>query len=285
MTTEAGAPGAEGAGGAGGTPAAGTQAWYSSAPENLRGLAELKGWDQPSKALESYQQLEKMRGVPPERLLTLPAKEDDAEGWAALHGRIGRPDKPEEYGIEGADPELLAEIHKAGLSKRQATALAGVITARAQAAESRSREQTEAQVATDQATLRREWGQEHDSNVRHAQEVVSKLYKAVGYENVEQFRAHLSEIESKIGHAPFMRMFAFLGRGIAEPAFAGAENRGEGFGAMTPGAAKAKISQLEGDPDFQKRLLSEDKSVRAVANAERARYFDIAYPTEKGNAA
>src|SRR4051812_22872278 len=71
------------------TTAAANAPWYGGvADAELRGFAELKGWKSPDDALVSYRNLEKLQGVPPERLLKLPEKADDP-AWSEIHGKLG----------------------------------------------------------------------------------------------------------------------------------------------------------------------------------------------------
>lgn len=281
MTTPAeGAAPAGAAGGEGqGAPAA-APSWYSTAPEELRGLAELKGWDVPEKALKSYRELEKFRGVPPERLLTLPDKDDSPE-WEGVHGKLGRPEKPEGYEIEGADPELLAALHKEGLSKRQAKNLAGVLVSRAQAAQAAAAKQSDEAVQAEDAALRREWGAEYDANVKRGQEVAAKVFKAVGFESKEEMDGFLDAMQKsagKDGYSKTMKLFAFFGRNLGEHGFVqGDAGAAQPFG-MTPAAAKAAILALEADPAWQKRFLDDNKATRAGAMAEKDRLYRVAYP-------
>ena len=89
-----------------------------------RGYAQNKGWKAPADVLKSYREFEKFKGVPQERLLALPDKEDDAEGWAKVHARLGRPEKPEDYALDTGNPEhsaMIAKVmHESGISKAAA---------------------------------------------------------------------------------------------------------------------------------------------------------------------
>lgn len=68
--------------------------------------------------------------------LTIPTSEDDKEGWAQLWNQLGRPEKPEDYGIEAPenlpegmtfDKDFMLEMakvaHEAGVPKKQFEAL------------------------------------------------------------------------------------------------------------------------------------------------------------------
>lgn len=259
--------------GAQGAPAAAGD-WLSGFSAENRGYVENKGWKDPGAMLESYRVLEKVRGVPAERLLKLPEKDDDAAGWGEVYGRL-RPGKVEDYGIEGADPELLSKVYEAGLSKRQAQALATYLGERGKAAQAKAAEERGLKAETDLAALRREWGQEYDANIQAGQ----RAKQALGWNDET-----LDKLEEALGTRGALELAARIGRGLSEDGFAGPRepqgSTAQPFG-MTRSAALAKYSELMGSPEFQKRLMSEDPAVRRAAVNERQRLALVAFPDEE----
>src|SRR4051812_34983762 len=85
----------------------GTPEWISkiTKPE-LKGLAESRKWESPEMLLESFHNLEKLRGIPQEKIMAVPDSTDQA-ALDIVYNRLGRPDKPELYGLpkdaEGSD--------------------------------------------------------------------------------------------------------------------------------------------------------------------------------------
>lgn len=259
-----GAPGVGGAGAAtGGAGAAAPASWTASLPEGVKGFAELKGWKDVGQVIESYQGLEKLTGHPQERLVALPKDATDQAAWDRVYEKMGRPLKPEEYGLaagEGADPEFAGwaskTFHKLGLSKTQAAEIAKEWTGYAQGLEQKmiSEANTKSQLADTQ--LKTEWGAAYDQNVRQAQlaarefgvktEVVEALEDVMGYDGVMKL---FHNIGSKLGQAPFV---------------AGGKGQTSFSGAMTPDAAKAqiKIYQSGQDPEFTKKYLAGDTEAR-----------------------
>lgn len=256
--------------------AAGSPSPWAGLSEDIRGFVEMKGWKDPGAAIESYRNLEKLRGVPAERLLTLPAKEDDAEAWNSIYGRLGRPSKPEEYGIEGVAPELIAEVHKAGLTKRQASALAGFITERAGKSKAEADAKWEAESAAADEALKREWGGEFETNLKAATQLANRVRTGLNMDQA-QWDAFADKMQRAVGVETAVKMFALLGRGLGEHKFVEGEGKGEGFG-MTPARAKAELGQLRLDPEHQKRKMSENKAVRMAAVEREMALDKIAFP-------
>lgn len=117
-----------------GTPPAAPPAatWRDTLPDDLKSDASIQKFaDVPSLA-KSYRELEKMRGVPADRLLTIPDKDDDKDGWGKVWSRLGRPETADKYSqvdkavLEkaGLPPEVLAaayaKFHELGIPDRQA---------------------------------------------------------------------------------------------------------------------------------------------------------------------
>ena len=51
----------------------------------------------------SYLNAQQLLGAPADQLVRMPTKPDDEAGWAALHKRMGKPDKAEDYILKTAD--------------------------------------------------------------------------------------------------------------------------------------------------------------------------------------
>jgi hypothetical protein len=263
----------QGAAGQGsGAPAAAPNPW-GELPADLSGFVQNKGWQSPVDALKSYVNLERLRGVPETELLRIP-KENDAAGWDAVYGRL-RPGKVEDYGIEGADAELLAKVHEAGLSKQQAQRLAEYLGTRAKTAQEQSEQAKAQRQEADMAALKTEWGGEYDANV----EAGKRAARALGWD-----AATIDKLEDALGTRGVYELAARLGRGLREDGFAGQQGPQSGqslpFG-MTPQAAGARLQQMQNDPAFQARLYHADKGVRLEAMKERDAIASLAYPEER----
>lgn len=249
------APGAGDGGGTGG-------AWFDSIPDaELKGFAQTKGWKDPASVVDGYRNLERLIGAPKERVLKLPEKPDDP-GWNDVYARLGRPDKPEAYELpvpEGhGDPEFakgIAEVmHKHGVPKGAAQALAQFNNDYvSKLVESHQREQ-EQKSAADLSQLKTEWGAKFDENA----ELSKRAAREFGVSE-DQAKA----IEGALGTAGMLKLFNSIGSKLAEPkAFeAGGGDGGSGFG-LTPEAARSRIGQLRNDRDWAAKYLAGDVNAR-----------------------
>ncbi len=226
--------------------------WYSGIQdEGLRGLAELKGWDSPEKALSSYKNLEKLTGLPPERLLKIPDK-DDAAGLAELNKRFGwaAPDDAKDYNIEvpeGSDnryaehirgvfkelgvPKDLAEK----LAKAQNTYMADLLKSEDDAYNVKAQ--------ADMAALKAEWGGEFDK----LDQLGRRAAKEFG---VDQTTLEL--MEDLLGPAGSAKFWAKIGSKMSEAAFI--DGKVDQLGPLTPDAARARVQQLGQDKAWFERF-------------------------------
>jgi hypothetical protein len=94
-------------------------------------LVNDRQWKGIPDVLSSYRNLEKLTGVPPERILKLPGANDPVESWGAVYDRLGRPKAATDYkiplpeGDTGEFAKVIAPIfHEAGLSQGQVQQIA-----------------------------------------------------------------------------------------------------------------------------------------------------------------
>jgi len=248
----------------------------------LTGFVEHKGFKTPGALAKSYRELEKLQRTPRERLLELPDASAAPEAWDPVYQRLGRPESPDGYGdlpqVKSGEVDLTADIralvHKAGLNPRQAKALVEGFGARTAAlAEAREAEFEAASTAA-LGDLRREWGQEYEKNIRLGKGVADRVYQAMGYKDVAEMQADLSKVERELGTGKFLKLFAFMGRGMGEAPFVNGERPGgdSPFGAMTPERARAGMAALRADPKWVEARL--DPSHPGYAEAQR-KYVEL----------
>lgn len=251
-----------------------SQDWTSGLPDLAKGYVQNKGWKGPEDLVTSYQNLEKNFGVPESQLLKLPKEDAGAEDWGKVWNKLGRPEKPDGYGIKSKDgaanefQKWASEaFHEAGLTTKQAQAVVakwdGYIEAQEKAQHAVQAQKVEQEVAS----LRTEWGPAYDQSVKDAQkaaqtfgvkpEVVDALEKSMGYSETMKF---FQKIGAKLGEADYV---------------SGA--RGDSFNrALTPEAAIAKIEELKQDPTWVKNFLGGGSKEKA----EMARLHKFAYSIE-----
>lgn len=255
--SSAGSPGTQ-------TPAGGApQDWTTGFNDDLKGYVTNKGFQNPAAVVESYRNFEKLQGVPRDRILKLPEDMSDAAAMGEVYNRLGRPEKPEGYGLapkeKGGDPKFSEwagkTFHELGLTGAQGKALAEKL---GQFAENVGREKSDAQIAQNQAQegeLKKKWGAAFEQNINIAKravrdfqldgETVDKLEDAMGFSKVMEF---FNKVGSSLGEGSFHS-------GDGAPA-------GNGNGVMTPEAAKAKIAAAQQDPEFVKRYLANEMKAK-----------------------
>jgi hypothetical protein len=246
------APGA-GEGGAG----ASDQPWYSGIQdEGLRGYAQTKGFKDPAAVLESYRNFEKLQGVPQDRLLKLPEKDDDP-AWGDIYGKLGRPSDPTGYQLQFEGDSALADrfaktFHEAGISKSQAARLNTEWNAYVQELIEGDERERAQRSGAELAELRGKWGAKFDENAEMGRRAARQF--GVAEDDFKQ-------IEAALGPKKSLELFHRIGAGLGEAKSFNPEQGGgsSGFG-MTAEAARARISSLTGDKDWTTKYLSGDRS-------------------------
>lgn len=238
------------------------QKWYSGIDNaDLRGYAELKQWKDAGSVVESYKQLEKLTGLPPERLLRLPDKADSPE-WQGIKEKLGfaAPEKPSDYGLpvpEGADPAFAgtaaAAMHSLGLTKAQGVGLAEFMNKAVSDSQNAEALAAQQNSEIEMQSLRKEWGGQFDASTELAKRAVREFGAIAGVD-----ASSLSAMEGAMGTANFMKMWAAIGSKSGEAAFVDGGDAGSGRFGLSPEAAKARIAQLSQDQDWFKRWSAGD---------------------------
>lgn len=248
-----------GAAGNTGTPEQQPQSWDASLDEDTRAYIQNKGWKDPTDILSSYRNLEKYAGGS-KNLLELPGEDADDNTLNNFYNKLGRPEKPDEYGFqppENADPQLMDwfknTAHQAGLNKQQASKLFDawneMTGSKLQEMQAQSREQSEKSINE----LKREWGSAYDSQIDAGKRAVA----ALGYDE-----ARLNKLEDSMGTAEMLRLFATLGSKMGEDSFEGGRSD-ESFGGITPAVARQQIADLKLDNQFMAKYLKGDPDARS----------------------
>jgi len=149
-----------------------------------------------------------------QRSIVRPTQESTPEEWAAYRKAMGIPEKPDEYGLEGAHPRvqnLRQAAHEAGMSVEQFKKFLGRL---GQDAQGYSKEQTESRqkklAEMDQA-LRKEWGDKYDAQ----RELATRAYKTLVDEGTAQELASMGLLDNP----HFIRMMAKAGGALGEGRF------------------------------------------------------------------
>lgn len=264
------------AGGGNPPPApAGGGEWFSGFNDDLKGFVQTKGFKGPDAVVDAYRNLEKAVGVPPDRLIKLPEKLDDAS-LAPIFQRLGQPEKPDGYNIapeKGGDENFIkfaqGMFHEAGLTKSQGEKLASKWNEYLGTQNKTFVEQHNAKVAQENDSLKKEWGQAYEQNVEIGRNAVA----AFGLQGEV-----LDKLESVMGFAGLMKFANSLGKKLGEDNFVGANGKSGSFGgAKSPAEAQHRIKQLSQDMEWTKRYINGG----VVEREEMELLQKMAYPGEQ----
>lgn len=196
-------------------PSQETSQWYEAADDSLKGYIQNKGWDDPIKAVTSYQELEKFRGASEDQLLVLPKDPEEEGAFDKIYDKLGRPEAPDKYAVElpegiPVDKERVTgaqEIaHKIGLNQAQFDALAKFDAEyQAHAMSAYNDERAKAQEIEYQQ-LQEEWG----ANAAEREELARRGLKAMLPKDMDK-EVVTAQIEEAIGTAATLKLFANVG--------------------------------------------------------------------------
>jgi hypothetical protein len=236
----------------------------------LRGLAEARRWESPEMLVESFQNLEKLRGIPADKILAIPETTDQAS-LDLMYNRLGRPEKPEAYAfpkdVEGSDTnKWMAEtLHKLGLSAHQAKALFDANAARTAGIQQKAIDKAKVEATNSMANLKNEWGAAYDANMAMADRAL------VQFGMTDKTIKPLTEM---VGGAAVVKFLQAVGKSLGEGTFIAGDGVRNPNAPMTPAEAKATIKEKMKDKGFTERLVAKD----AVTVAEWERLNKYAAP-------
>lgn len=237
--------------------------WTSSFNDDMKGYISNKGFKDPAMLADAYRNLEKLHGVPADRIAKLPERFYDDKGamtaeGRAIYERLGAPKKADEYGLkapQGGDQKALdafmSKAHELGLTKAQAESLnkwGDEVNG------GRSKAMQEAMVAKfndEDRALKAEWGGAFDQEKKIAADGMRKM----GWDGKT-----VDAMASVLGHKETMKLLNQVGKSTGESQFFGAQKQDM---KMIPQNAKAKIEELKGDKTFYERLSSGDRDAKA----------------------
>jgi len=243
-----------------GTPAA---TWTDGLPDELKGFALNKGWDEPVKALVGYRELEKFVGADKAgRAIVLPSDTATPEERAEFNRRIGVPDKADAYELpipaEFPDPNFgkqASELFlKHSIPKANGQALIGdfmKLVQDGQAAESTADTQ---KFQAEEAALKDGWGEDFNKNI----DIAKRGAKKLGFSD-----EIIDQLETKAGFAGVMKALHAAGVMLGEGRFVDAGGAGGNIGdGETLDQLHARRSALVHDKSWSQRYHANEASAR-----------------------
>lgn len=252
-------------------PAAPTPSnWYGNIDDaETVGYIKNKGWDSTQKVVDSYKNLESMYGHDKAgRTIVLPK---DGEDKAEFYTKLGRPEQAEGYKLDAPENSnentvkwFKEKAFELGLSQDQASSLFKDYNEYSMDGVAKTQEERDLQIQTELNEVKKEWGAAYDAYVQAAR------YAATQF-NIES--QDIDQLEMVWGPKKTMNLLSEIGRSIGEDSYIkGNGPRQEGF-VMSPGEAKAKITDLKLDENFVKQYMSGNpEAVKKLTNLTQLAY-------------
>lgn len=234
--------------------------WNTLSDEAARKHVEAKKYANPNElALANYNLTRLQTGDP--AVVALPGTDASPEAWKEFNRKIGVPDTQDGYNdalqFEGdvkVDPGMMEfgkkAFHEAGLTPTQARKVAEAWNtfAAEQNAQFLAQDKESNDKALDELQMR--WGSELEQN----REAGNRVVKALGLSN-----DLIERVEQNIGSAAIVELLATIGRKSDEGTFtSGGTGDPNDPSSMSKDAAQAKIAELNGDTDFQKKYTDKN---------------------------
>lgn len=254
---------------AGGGTGEATPNWRESLPDDIRNDPGLEPIKDVAGLAKSYINAQKLIG---RDKIPVPGENATPEEWRAVYQRLGMPENadgyefevPKEWGeSEKATLKTFHEkAHELGLSKAQTKKLVEWNLEMGGKQQELLDSMQAEKLAQAVAKLEVDWGKKGSATwndkygaARAAEEHFAK--------DIPELKAALAETGAG-DHPAVLRLFARLGDGLKEAGL-------KGFGHVAPEEARSKLESMMKDPEFQKRLFSDTRSVRQAALDEQAR--------------
>lgn len=202
--------------------AEGNPAWMAQLDADLKSDKSLTKFKSISELGKSYRELEGKIG----KAIIPPADDAPAEEVAAFLKKMGRPDKPDDYVLDGKLPEGLKSMeldksfrawaHDAGLSQKQAATLYAkyneTMTSAIKASEDAAKANYKFAAAQTQEALKAEWGPQYEGNMaamrrgfqKYATPSITAKFNKTGLGNDPEVIKFFAKIGQEMAEAPFI---------------------------------------------------------------------------------
>jgi len=240
------------------TPTPTPDAWHAGIDAEFIGHAQNKGWklDDPKEAFvaatKQARELERHFGVPPDRIVKLPAADAKPEDMRAYYERIGAPKEAKDYDLSAVKDPAIAEslratMYERGVPKDAASAVAASV---AKALESKATSESTVNVQKLQEqkdALRANWGDKYDYN--HLQAIEGARRLGIAPDAVKA-------LEGVIGFDKVMDAMRKIGVGTKEDTFVERGAGGPAGDVTTREGAVARKQELMADTGWTQRYLA-----------------------------
>jgi len=238
--------------------------WHQGVEAEILGHWQNKNYDltDPSKvaieATKAALAAQKHLGVSPDRLLRLPEKPDDADGWKTVYQRLGAPKDVKEYDFKdikfGDGTELdeqfttamRSELLKANVAKDKAPDIVKAVVKYLDDADKAEATIRESEKTAQIQRVLKEWGRDRAMNENHSLQALQRLGISQG---------DYDKMAGVLGWDRAAEIFRSIGRGFQEPNYVPGTSTGA---PPTVEAAKAELEMLQNDKAWGAKLNKGD---------------------------
>ena len=227
-----------------------SESWLSSLPEDLQTSASLAKFDSPASLAKSY--LEAEKGI--SSRIKMPEKDDEA-GMNELYDKLGRPESPDKYDLEGIENAQLAsdeankgqidrfkEVgHKYGLNNRQVAGIIDDVLGMNLEAQQQVGEAQQANISE----LKQEYGPQFDNRVELANQTLKNMVEKTGG-NWNRLAEALTG-SGMTSQPDLLKALAGVGRMMEQDKIWGAGGEPRSMGGLSPGEINAKIDSIKAE--------------------------------------
>lgn len=251
--------------------------WFDSFknPEN-KGFVQTKGFDGPEMAIESQRNLEKLMGIPKERLLALPedmSKPEAQKELSKVFERLGKPESADKYDFGELPKDAPASqkeftdwaknaFHKANLTASQAKEVVDAWNNKVQETSKSQIELEQKEAERSFNDLKANWGNVYEQNLTIAKS---------GAKEFGLTADQIDGIQKSIGYEKTMKLFHNIGSKLGEAQFTNGQSKG--FGAMSPDSARLELQSRMSDKAFMQKYTSGDTEAKNIMNRLHADAF------------
>jgi len=254
-------------------------------PEDFRDHPTLKPYDSLDKLVKSHVEQARLLGADKDRLVKLPGEKATPEEVQAFYNRLGRPEKPEEYGlqvpkdvpegvnfVEGGNQKLAEIFHKHGLSKGQAEAVFNDYVNYTLELYKDQAEQYSQGLEKARGALAEEWGRDYDAKVDMAKRAIKEF--------ADEDTVNFLKENNLNNHPGMVKLLSKVGSALVEADYDGPGAGGDnsGFQGLTQQGAMQKMQSLREDEDFSRAYYDNSHPNHKSAVQQMEELGKIAYP-------
>ncbi len=243
-----------------------TGAWWESLPDDLKSEPTVQRYKSTEEAIRGLVNANKLIG---KKRIAMPTADAPKEEWEEFYSAIGRPESPDKYeiNIQGADEDVLNEFkriaHEKGFTQQQIEGIEKFWEGFQQKAVERIDQQIEQLKETALTELKKEWGNNFDSEIEVARKAVETL--------CDEEQKEL--INAGLGNDPrVIRLFNRIGKMLGEDKL----TPGTGRGGFTIDA-KSELAKMKNDPKFIEALQDPMNPEHDEAVKKFKRLHEIAF--------